>query len=412
MQFPNTKGLRSLAAAFALLVVLAEPGLAFQGEVTGGAIGDGLADDTAALQGVLDAGETVVLGPGKTYRITRRLDIRHDNGGVTGDGTATLLMDPSPSAFDNEEPKNNYAADAVGILADGVSGPTVSGVRIRYDHANDERIVKAIAFRRCADFRITGNDISGFAKADGIVYVGACTKGKIQSNVIHDGYTNSLVRAQISGIVLDDDDQGSSQVEITANRIFDLAVGPDFAAKYRVQTDGINLTVRSHDILVAENDIFNVGEGVDSFATDVAIIDNRIDTAHQFGIKLIHGASRTTVARNVIRKSGTGGIVLNGSRHASRDTADNVIEQNTISGVNADGVADNYTTFGISILRKGTKKVINTRIVNNVVDANPGARVGLLVERDSGHGNVVSGNTVTGGRLATYRIDPGSGRQE
>ena len=401
-----TAGRTALAFLAAFLFFL-DIGIAsaFERENTGGAIGDGIADDTAALQSVLDRGDTVVLSPGRTYRITRRLDIRHDNSGLRGDGTGTLLMDPSPGAFDNVT-DYKYGEDAVGIHASGVAGIRIEGLRIRYDRNAEDRIVKAIALRQCADFRIAGNDIAHFTKADGIVYVGACRNGVITGNVIHSSYTNSKTRGQITGIVLDDDDQGSSAIEITDNDIRDLEVGHEFLAAYNYQTDAINLTTRTRNVVVSGNRILNVGEGIDSFATSVRIAGNNIENVHAFGIKLIHGASDTVVSGNTIRRAGMGGIVISGSPAVSQDTAGNVIEGNTIIGVNMTRAADRFTTFGIGIVRGGGTAVTGTRVIGNTVRTGKRGAFGILVESGSGHGNEVSGNTVSGGRVSRYRIDP------
>ena len=386
----------SLAGAFAF------------SENTGTARGDGVADDTVALQRVLDSGEAVVLGAGKTYRITRRLDITRDGSGILGDGTATLLMGAGAGAFDNSDPRRKYDANATAILARGVAGVRIEGLRIRYEMRIDDRHVKALALRGCKNFRVTANDISNFSMADGIVYVGASTDGVISGNTIHSSHTNSVNRGQITGIVLDDDDKGSTRIEISGNDIHDLTVGPEFFAKYNTQTDGINLTMRTSHVNVIANRIENVGEGVDSFATDTTIAQNRITNARAFGIKLAHGASRTIVAGNDIADLGLGGIVLGGATAGTRESADNVITGNRISGVNRERLFDGKTTFGISISRgrPGTTPVVRTRITGNDIELGGTALFGVLAESASGHDNVVSGNTVNGWSREAYRLDP------
>ncbi|WP_373503081.1 right-handed parallel beta-helix repeat-containing protein [Aestuariivirga sp.] len=377
-------------------------------ENTGGARGDGVADDTAALQRVLDSGGTVVLGAGKTYRITRRLDITRDGSGILGDGTATLLMGAGAGAFDNAAPEKKYAPNATAILATNVVGVRIEGLRIRYGTQIDDRHVKAMALRGCRDFRIAGNDISNFSLADGIVYVGASQDGVITGNAIHSSHTNSKTRGQISGIVLDDDDKGSSRIEISGNHIYDLTVGPEFFAKFNAQTDGINLTMRTAHVDVTGNRIENVGEGIDSFATDTTIVRNRIVNARAFGIKLFHGASRTVVRRNDIVDAGIGGIVIGGAAAGLRDSADNVIEGNRIRGVNRDGGAGRFTTFGIGILRgkPGATRVVRTRIMGNDIELGGNALFGVLAESGSGNDNEVSGNSISGSSRESYRLDP------
>jgi hypothetical protein len=103
------------AAVFAILVPSAIAGVAAeltvapaaQGPTTGaagtgvpGAVGDGKADDTAAIRRAIAAGGAVRLGRG-VYRITAPLVIDLDKLGVTslsGDGVATLVMaGPGPA---------------------------------------------------------------------------------------------------------------------------------------------------------------------------------------------------------------------------------------------------------------------------------------------------------------------------
>lgn len=379
-------------------------------ENTGAAKGDGIADDTAALQAVLDRGQRIVLGRNETYRITRRLDITRDESGIIGDGTATLLMDSGEGAFDNAAPegKAKYGANAVGILAQGMANVVIRGIRIRYDAEADDRYVKAIALRRVKGFRIARNDIRDFTKADGIVYIGASSDGAITGNVIRDAYTNSKQRGQITGIVLDDDDDGSQNITIARNEISNLTVGAEYKAAFYIQTDGINLTVRSRDIVIEQNRISNVGEGIDSFATRAVIRANAISDAGAFGIKLIHGASDSVVTDNVILRSGIGGIVLAGSTVVTQDTAGNLIANNVITGVNAAGESDNrFTSFGIGMLgkREGTR-IKGNRITGNRIALGGRAMFGLFADPGIATANEASGNVITGWAREKTRAEP------
>lgn len=69
--------------------------------MTFGAVGDGVKDDTAAIQNAINAGSTSIRLPRGTYRISQPLVIDLDKVGVTsivGDGTARIMMTgPGPA---------------------------------------------------------------------------------------------------------------------------------------------------------------------------------------------------------------------------------------------------------------------------------------------------------------------------
>lgn len=381
-------------------------------EFTGGALGNGIADDTAAIQSVLNSGKTVVLGTGKVYRISRRLNILFDKTGIVGDGTATLLMGSRPGEFDNAsaEYATRYLENAVGIYAVGIQSPIVDRTRIRYENQVDDRYVKAIAFRNCKEIRITRNDISNFTKSNGMIYVGGSQHGFISKNHIYDGYTNSATWGQMTAIAFDDDDTGSSDILVDRNFIHDLIVGPDFLAKFNVQTDGIDPLTRATRITVSNNFIDNVGEGIDLMGVQNVVENNIISNAKLFGIKLIHGASDNIVRNNIIRDSGIGGIVLAGtSQHANteRPTSGNEISYNTVLGVNTDQQRSSRT-FGIGIWPNHDNEylVISNSIIGNSIALEGTGRIGIFVAPLSGSQNVLSGNAITGWSAREYDVDP------
>jgi hypothetical protein len=67
-----------------------------------GAVGDGQADDTAAIQKAVDAGEGSIVFPKGVYKLTTTVTIDLDKTGftsLTGDGTARIVMAGSGPAF-------------------------------------------------------------------------------------------------------------------------------------------------------------------------------------------------------------------------------------------------------------------------------------------------------------------------
>jgi hypothetical protein len=122
-----------------------------------GAVGDGQADDTAAIQKAVDAGQGSIRFPRGVYRITRPIVVELSKVGptaLTGDGSARLLMaGPGPAiklkgthagSADPEYLKPDERMptvegleilgvhpEAVGIEADGTMQLTISRVDIR-----------------------------------------------------------------------------------------------------------------------------------------------------------------------------------------------------------------------------------------------------------------------------------------
>lgn len=399
---------RAAAGMLLALMLLAAPAAPAKG-LDGAAKGDGAADDTAALQAALDRGGVLALEPGKTYRISRTLKITKPDSGITGDGTPLILMSSAKGAFDNAAPGGRYGEHAVGILAAGVSGVRIEGLRIMYEGRVEDRYTKAIALRRVTGFRILKNEIWNFSKAEGIIYIGASSGGEIRRNIIRDSFTNSRTRGQITGILFDDDDAGSSGIVVGGNTIARLKVGAAFRSAFDVQTDGINITTRSRNIEVRRNTISEVGEGVDSFGTGIRIVNNRISDCDHFGIKLIHGASDSEVRGNVIDRSGLGGIVLAGSQVVTQDTAGNTIAGNRVTGVNVDRRNDERTTFGIGFMGKpGWTQVRGNRIRNNTVDLGGGGLFGLFADPGSAEGNEARDNSISRWRRAQAKAEPGA----
>jgi hypothetical protein len=90
-----------------------------------GAVGDGVADDTAAIQAALDAGFGTVYFPAGTYRIT---DTLYTRSNIKGDGTysslfpAIIQMDSSTAkVILHADPSNNRVRDIHGITIRGGS---------------------------------------------------------------------------------------------------------------------------------------------------------------------------------------------------------------------------------------------------------------------------------------------------
>jgi hypothetical protein len=119
-----------------------------------GALGDGVADDTAALQQALDAlerGQTLVLQAGRVYRHTQVLVARRPGSRITGPGQ--LL------ATDEERSSLQLQADDVQL--DGVV-LAVAGTTRRWEGLDQHRLVLGRhRGLRVTDVQVTGSAASG-----------------------------------------------------------------------------------------------------------------------------------------------------------------------------------------------------------------------------------------------------------
>lgn len=132
-------------------------------DVTPPAVGDGLADDTAAIQAALDQGgptKAVYLPPG-IYRLTATLTLTGPAVGclVVGHGRDTRLVWDGPAGGRMFRSNGVAYSRYVGLTWDGQGKAAVA-----FDHAADQRFETEVrheheAFRNCTDFGIrVGHD--------------------------------------------------------------------------------------------------------------------------------------------------------------------------------------------------------------------------------------------------------------
>jgi hypothetical protein len=262
------------------------------------------------------------------------------------------------------------SSTGVGIVFNGCTGGGISGGAIYPSSYVDDRALVAVRIVSSSKVRIDSVDMSNYSKANGIVSIDTCNDCAVTNSVFRDSTTNSATTGQVTGVTIDDNRIGgvsSMRTKLIGNTFRDLTVGAAFLALYGYQTDGITVEVGTTQTIIANNEIFNVGEGIDCWGLNGAITGNTIRHVYIFGIKLVHGAQYNTVVGNSIYDAGLAGITVQGASSDTADTQYNVIDSNLIAGIDA---ASNWSasTTGCILISDGTGVTFIPR--NNVFGSN------------------------------------------
>jgi parallel beta-helix repeat protein len=258
----------------------------------------------------------------------------------------------------------------VGLLFNGNSGGGIFGGAIYPSTYVDDRALCAIRAVSASRVRIDGVDFSNYSKCNGIVSIDTGTDCAVTNCIFRDCTTNSATTGQLTGVTVDDNRIGgvsSLRTKIIGNTFRDLTVGASFLALYGYQTDGCTIEVGTLQTIFANNEVFNVGEGIDCWGLNGAITGNTFRHCYNFGIKLVHSASYNTVVGNSVYDSGLAGITAQGASSDTTDTAYNVIADNLIAGIDAAG-AWSASTTGCILISDGTGTTFIPR--NNVFSGN------------------------------------------
>lgn len=305
-----------------------------------GALGDGISDDTAALQRAFNEARKVWLGTRLVYRVTRRL-LLPSNAGLASDGTATMLVAAGRAGFDNAIASRSddaiYGERGAALRAEG------DGIAIRdlfiVKEFEDDRYVIGIDVRASTRVRIQRVRLRGFSLAPGIITIRSSDQVEVSSTLIHDACTAStkvpgdVPSFQVTGISIDDtrvDRRGSTRIVLQNNVIADLRMIP--RTPRGTQTDGINFAAigTGSGSLVRDNHVSDVDEALDIFGSGIEASGNRLQATGTV-VKLIHGARSVRIRGNQI--TGAGGALAVGLFRASpaeeaRQVRDVVIEGN------------------------------------------------------------------------------------
>lgn len=362
-----------------------------------GAKGDGVTDDTAAIQKALNtaaaSGGTVYI-PAGTYRYSKNLVIQGgSNVVVQGDGDASILRaaDPGHSAvavygsshvvlksFRVESPSatSRSSADvAAGVLVayssfvevNGVTavGPAESGMMVTDGAAgpsHDVVIHHSTVRNSLADgFHVTGgaynvtlDSNSAYGTGDdSFASIGYQSSGGANRNIT---VTNNYSEYSAAGGV---GIEGSAQVTVSGNRIL-----ASVFSGIRVQSNASYRTVACSDVIVSGNTLTGVKTGTAGVGA-IMVAANFQDISN---VTIANNTVTGTLAERAIRAFGTNGYAVRGV----------TIDGNTVDN------ARSAVVMGIEVAS------VNSVVTNNhVTDASyygvdiaPGASGSLTVSRN------------------------------
>lgn len=232
-----------------------------------GAVGDGVTDDTAAIQGALDNafGAAVYLPPGN-YKVTA-LSIP-DGIELTGVNARAYVGAPAKGA----RLHCTVTAQTTAVLTLGartkVTGLAVVGAGAGAQHAGIKFSGGTSVVR---DVTVSGCSVGIYGNYNGVNLIEGCQIHDNDGHGIQD-IVDSIVRG--------------CYINVNGG-------------------DGIYCGTGANDNVISHNKIeFNTGNGVHLFqATHVVLSDNNIDRNGKTGLRAV-GVTSTTVANNIFRRNG------------------------------------------------------------------------------------------------------------
>jgi len=377
----------------------------------GGAVGDNVTDDTAAIQRVLTAanalgGKEIVFPKGR-YKVTAQLDMTNmSNVHLRGEGNAILQV--------------NVANIALG--GGNISDCSVQGLRFQGTAS------RMIAMSTVTRVRIRDNDISGAIVNDGVtnepagIWIAGGTDCWIESNSLHD---NGDIGGGLLAVDIQVDFAGGVGLHINGNvcRSSQVVVGIEVAnsidsevcENYVNGPSGsgsnnngygilVSKTTTCLRVVVANNVILNTdGSGiyfrgaVDCIASGNSVFDccqNQDDTTlNVAGIAAATG--NNTFTGNIVSTSGKSGISWTGTCLCTG----NLIDSTTTEGIWARGVASGSLIQGNRIRDAGVRGILfetasaDDLVADNIIlsPGNNGIEFTLGLSGGSITGNVLEG---------------------
>ncbi|MCB9782269.1 MAG: right-handed parallel beta-helix repeat-containing protein [Candidatus Omnitrophica bacterium] len=258
-----------------------------------GAVGDGVADDTNAIQAALGTRKLVSL-PHGTFRTTKTLSVP-GGGGLSGPATIVpdfdLLPPDQPSTY----------ASAIVVSGDNA---LLEGFKIKKEFA-DGSYANGIVGDHVRNLIVRDVEISGYSARYGIHLV-ECENFEISGCYIHDFLMDAaadMIADSPAGIRITRSHKGI----VSGNRVFNIEVGPNGLESISplrpsygpqgYQSDHMTITQCS-GVTIEGNICRTSGEGIDMLLSTSCVLSKNIITNIWFqGFKML-GVSYCTVNGN------------------------------------------------------------------------------------------------------------------
>ena len=391
-----------------------------------GAVGDGVTDDTAALQLAIDTAKRVFLTHNATYKITSELTLTADGSGIIGDGSQTIYLAAADWDYTTV---SNVPTAASNIVALKITNyPTITAINdilLRDFKIESEvsdpaggRYVVGLWAGNVNNFKMERVEAFGFPASRVFQLDTVLGDSHVLDCYVHDCTTNRDDYAPnnplIHCLTIDSsriNNTPSDGVKIVNFRVEDCIFGATAIAEYNEQSDGINLNGAGSDAantysrnhMVINPYIRNTGDCIDMFCKGATIIGGQLIDGYNDGIKVTTGARNNKIIGTHIVRPGLFGISFESAELPGFTQS---VENNDVIGVTVEGVnnAGNWShtgTFAFGTRLNGTPTFLphNNRVIDCRV-LGPTLGMSYAVSAQCGTGNVFQVENKQGYKVA------------